>query len=51
MVRADSCRLSIRPSTTAEPYHRDYLLLLLFTGLRRREAAAMQWSEVDFASA
>jgi integrase len=29
--------------------HRDYLLLLLFTGLRRREAAAMQWSEVDFA--
>jgi integrase len=29
------------------PIHRDYLLLLLFTGLRRREAAALRWSEVD----
>lgn len=28
--------------------HRDYLLLLLFTGLRRREAAELRWSEVDF---
>jgi integrase len=27
---------------------RDYLLLLLFTGLRRREAAALRWDEVDF---
>ena len=27
--------------------HRDYILLLLFTGLRRREAAALKWSEVD----
>jgi integrase len=26
---------------------RDYLLLLLFTGLRRREAAELRWSEVD----
>lgn len=31
------------PSTVA----RDYLLLLLFTGLRRREAAALRWEEVD----
>jgi len=29
--------------------HRDYLLLLLFTGLRRNEAAALRWEEVDFA--
>jgi integrase len=29
------------------PIHRDYLLLLLFTGLRRREAAALKWSEID----
>jgi integrase len=29
--------------------HRDYLLLLLFTGLRRREAAALRWDEIDFA--
>jgi integrase len=26
---------------------RDYLLLVLFTGLRRREAAALRWSDVD----
>jgi hypothetical protein len=29
---------------------RDYLLLLLFTGLRRREAAALRWDEVDFSA-
>jgi integrase len=33
------------PSRTA----RDFLLLALFTGLRREEAAALQWNEVDFA--
>jgi integrase len=27
---------------------RDYILLLLFTGLRRREAARLRWSSVDF---
>ena len=26
---------------------RDYLLLILFTGLRRQEAAQLQWSQVD----
>jgi integrase len=26
---------------------RDYVLLLLFTGLRRREAAALRWDQVD----
>lgn len=29
---------------------RDYLLLLLFTGLRRQEAARLVWDEVDFQS-
>lgn len=29
--------------------HRDYLLLLLFTGLRRSEGAALRWDELDFA--
>lgn len=28
---------------------RDYLLLLLFTGLRRMEAATLKWSDIDFA--
>lgn len=31
------------------PIGRDYLLLVMFTGLRRREAAALRWSEVDLA--
>jgi integrase len=30
------------------PLGRDYLLLCLFSGLRRREAAALTWEEVDF---
>lgn len=29
------------------PVHRDYLLFLLFTGLRRREAAGLRWADVD----
>jgi integrase len=28
---------------------RDYLLLLLFTGLRRNEAATLKWTDIDFA--
>ena len=30
------------------PVARDYLLLLLFTGFRRNEAAALSWEEIDF---
>jgi integrase len=29
------------------PVARNYILLLLFTGFRRREAAALRWSELD----
>lgn len=30
------------------PIARDYLLFLLFTGLRRREAASLKWDYIDF---
>ena len=30
-----------------EPTPRDYLKLVLFTGLRRREATALEWSRID----
>lgn len=32
----------------SNPHMRDYLLLLLFTGLRKTEAASMKWDDVDF---
>ncbi|WP_316205926.1 integrase family protein [Bradyrhizobium sp. SZCCHNR3058] len=31
------------------PAVRDYILLMLFTGMRRREAASLRWSNVDMA--
>jgi integrase len=30
------------------PVHRDYLKLVLFTGLRRREATGLLWDDIDF---
>jgi integrase len=30
------------------PIHRDFLLVLLFTGLRREEAASLTWDAIDF---
>lgn len=34
----------------ANPIARDFLTLLLFTGLRRSEAASLRWDDVDFAA-
>jgi integrase len=34
---------------TLSPMLRDFVVLALFTGMRRREAAALRWTEVDFA--
>lgn len=34
----------------SSPTARDYLLLLLFTGMRKTEAATLRWSDIDFAS-
>jgi integrase len=34
-------------SALPNPIHRDYLLLLLYTGLRRREAASLDWESID----
>ncbi|MDA1101637.1 MAG: integrase family protein [Proteobacteria bacterium] len=31
------------------PIHRDYIKLVLLTGLRRREATGLTWAEIDFA--
>jgi integrase len=51
MVKSDDLQAFYRavdelPSRTA----RDYILTLLFTGLRRREAGALTWGEIDFAA-
>ncbi len=43
--------LTFYQAVTALPntVQRDYILLILFTGLRLTEAAALRWEEIDFA--
>jgi integrase len=49
MVRSDQLPAFFRAiMALPNPVHRDYLLLLLFCGLRRREAASLTWNDVDF---
>ena len=54
--RTPSCKISIASSISPSAVnslpnriYRDYLLLLMFTGLRRNEASSLRWSQVDFA--
>ena len=50
LVKADDLK-KFHDAVTAlpNPIARDFVRLLLFTGLRRREAAALKWSDVDLA--
>jgi len=51
MVRADDLpRFYAAVMGLENQVQRDYILLLLFTGLRRREASGLRWSDIDFAS-
>jgi integrase len=49
LVKADDLkRFHDAVMTLPNPVIRDYVRLLLYTGLRRREAAGLKWDDVDF---
>jgi integrase len=49
MVRADELTdFYAGVMALKNPIARDYILLLLFTGLRRTEAATLKWEDIDF---
>jgi len=49
-IKKDQLKLWHNSLMKCESKSRDYLLFLLFTGLRRQEAAKLRWENVDFHS-
>jgi len=50
IIKADELPTFYRAMMALDnPVQRDYLMLLLFSGLRRTEAATLSWDDVDFA--
>jgi integrase len=51
MVRAeDMAKFYAAVDALPNKVQRDYLLLIMFTGMRRKETASLRWEDIDFAT-
>ena len=48
ILSADLARWYVEVLQLSNPIRRDYLLFVLFTGLRREDASSVRWSDVDW---